>query len=150
MSFKKINIILSLFVFIFFYLVPTGQIKNLANAATSYTTDSSTWYLRSTTASAAFGTTGPTTEQSTATDLVSSSPTSKSTALAMTTDPGTSQTSVAGTETTASAGQIWYRTFLSPKLAAQTINSGTTFRFEGALQENSTSANLTFRIHVYQ
>lgn len=108
-----------------------------------------TWFLRSTTAASAFGTTGPTSEQSSMTDLVSGSPASKGTALAMMDTPGTSQTSVAGTETSLLMGNIWMNTFLSPKLAAQTITAGTTFRFEGALQENSLAANMTFKIHVY-
>ena len=112
--------------------------------------DTTVWYLRRTTAAAAFGTTGPTSEQSTASDLLAGSPTSKSTALAMTTAPGSSQTTVVGTETSSSAGNMWIRTFLSPKLAAQTIAAATTFRFEGGLAENATGANMIFRIHVYQ
>ncbi len=116
----------------------------------SATTNATTWYLRSTTASTAFSTTGPVGEQSAASDLVSGSPANKTTALAMTDSPGTSQVTVAGTETSASAGNVWFRTFLSPKLASQTINTGTTFRLEGALAENSNSANMILRIHVFQ
>ncbi len=111
--------------------------------------DETTWYLQTTSASSAFGTTGPTQEYSTASDLDATSPTSKTTALAMTATPGTAEASVAGTETSLIAGALWLRTFLSPKLAAQTIPTGTTFRFEGALAETLLSANMIFRIHVY-
>jgi len=112
-------------------------------------TDQTIWYMRSTTASSAFETTGPTAEFSSVSDLVSGSPAAKTTALAMTSTPGSSQTTIAATETSTSAGNIWLATYLSPKLAAQTMTSGTIFRYETSFAESNLNANMILRLHIY-
>lgn len=112
-------------------------------------TQETVWYLRSTTASSSFGTTGPTAEYSSASDVFSSSPSTKSTALAMSATPGTSQATIATVETTATSGPIWLGTFLSSKLAAQSLPAGSIFRFETSLAESSRRANMILRLHIY-
>lgn len=112
-------------------------------------TQETVWYLRNTTASSAFGTTGPTSEHSSATDVFSGSPSTKSTALAMTATPGSSQATIATVETTATAGPIWLGTFLSSKLAAQSLPAGSIFRFETSFAESNLNANMILRLHVY-
>ena len=145
MSFKKSLSRILIFTLLFTWSVFLATEPVQADART----DSTVWYLRDQTASSQFGTTGPTAEFSLATDLVSGSPAGKSTAYAMTNDPGSSQASVVATETSLTAGNIWMRTYLSPELAAQTLSSGTTFRFEAGLAESATAANMIYRGHVF-
>ena len=115
-----------------------------ANAAT--TVNGTTWYLSNTNAATAYGTSGPTAEYAGQTDITPAVPTLKSTALAMTDTPGTAAVTRGGLIGT---GNTWFRTFLSPLLAAQTINSGMTFRLELAATESSAAANAYTRTHVY-
>jgi hypothetical protein len=114
-------------------------------------TKGSNWFLRSTTASSAFGTTGPTAEGSSVTDDVSGSPTNKTTALAMTDEIGTSLTTAAGTETiVTNPTYLWMRTFLTPKLAAQTIATGTTFRIEAGISESNAAQNVALQTNIFR
>jgi hypothetical protein len=115
-----------------------------ANAAT--TANGTTWYLSNTNASTAYGTTGPTAEYAGQTDTTPAVPTLKTTAKAMLESPGTAAVTVGGVIGT---GNTWYRTFVSPQLAAQTINSGMTFRLELSATESNVSANAYTRTHVY-
>jgi len=120
----------------------TSRVVTLQTA----TTNGTTWFLTNTNSATAFGTTGPVAEYATANDITPAVPTLKTTALAMTDTPGTAQTTIGGL---IGSGVTWFRTFLSPQLAAQTINSGMTFRVELAGKETSTSANAFTRVHVY-
>jgi hypothetical protein len=104
------------------------------------------WFLSNTNAATAHGTTGPVAEYAGQTDITPAVPTLKTTALAMTDTPGTAATTVGGLIGT---GNTWYRTFLSPKLAAQSIASGMTFRLELAATESNTLANAYTRTNVY-
>ncbi|MFA6528599.1 MAG: hypothetical protein WCT46_03600, partial [Candidatus Gracilibacteria bacterium] len=135
-----------IFLSIFFAQVFFGFIAKRVDAVRL---SSTTWYLRNTTASSTFGTTGPVAEYSAASDLVTTSPTVKTTALAMSETPGTTTATVLATETTATAGNIWVRTFLSPELMSQTLEAGAVFRFEGGLRESNLAADMVFRINVY-
>lgn len=118
----------------------------VSNAEAASTTNGTTWYLSNTNASTAYGTTGPVAEYATATDISPTIPTLKTTAKAMTDTPGTSAVTVGGLTGT---GVAWYRTFLSPKLAAQSIAAGMIFNLKIVGTESSTSANAFTRTHVY-
>jgi hypothetical protein len=115
-----------------------------ANAAE--TANGTTWYLSNTNASTAYGTTGPTAEYAAQADVTPAVPTLKTTAKAMLESPGTVTTAAGGVT---GNGTTWYRTFVSPKLAAQTIATGMTFRLELSASESSTAANAFTRTHVY-
>ncbi|MFZ2310789.1 MAG: hypothetical protein WAW11_04585 [Patescibacteria group bacterium] len=118
----------------------------IGEASAATTANGTTWYLSNTNASTAYGTAGPTAEYAGQTDITPAVPTLKTTAKALLETPGTAAVTVGGVIGT---GNTWYRTFVSPQLAAQTINSGMTFRLELAATESSASANAYTRTHVY-
>ncbi|MFA6132065.1 MAG: hypothetical protein WC702_03325 [Patescibacteria group bacterium] len=135
---------LLIFVIFFTQFYPLAQYAQAA----SYT-NSTIWYLHATSASSAFGTTGPIAEYSAGTDGNSSTPTNKTTALSMTYTSGASAVTVTGNQADGAARQYWFRTFLSPKLAAQTIPGRTNFQLALEATESNTSSNSYLRIHVY-
>src|SRR3990172_4188738 len=103
------------------------------------------WYFRDTNAAA-----GPTAKASTDTDSFTSVPADKNTAKDMTVAKGTAQTSVAGAyTTTATPRYTMIRMFVSPPLAAQTLNASDTYTIGVGQRESNAQMNLYFRFFVY-